>query len=89
MIRDKIAKGHKSLYDLKQASRQWFAKFSTAIQAACFVQSKADYSFFTCQKGNSFTASLIYVDDILIMGNDVNAILALKQFLHSHFLIKD
>ncbi|RVX01387.1 hypothetical protein VitviT2T_002736 [Vitis vinifera] len=80
---------HKSLYGLKQASRQWFAKFSTAIQAAGFVQSKADYSLFTCRKGKSFTALLIYVNDILITGNDVNAIVALKQFLHSHFRIKD
>ncbi|RVW15472.1 Retrovirus-related Pol polyprotein from transposon RE1 [Vitis vinifera] len=80
---------HKSLYGLKQASRQWFAKFSTAIQAAGFVQSKADYSLFTCRKGKSFTALLIYVDDILITGNDVNAIVALKQFLHGHFRIKD
>ncbi|KAL6328824.1 hypothetical protein AAG906_003841 [Vitis piasezkii] len=54
-----------------------------------FVQSKADYSLFTCRKGKSFTALLIYVDDILITGNDVNAIVALKQFLHSHFRIKD
>ena len=80
---------HKSLYGLKQTSRQWFAKFSTTIQAAGFVQSKADYSLFTRQKGKSFTALLIYVDDILITGNDVNAILTLKQFLHSRFRIKD
>lgn len=75
---------HKSLYGLKQASR-WFAKFSTAIQAVGFVQSKADYSLFTCQKGKSFTALLIYVDDILITGNDVNALVKLKQFLICHF----
>ena len=80
---------HKSLYGLKQASRKWFAKFSTVIQVAGFTQSKADYSLFTCQKDKSFTTLLIYVDDILITGNDVNAIVALKQFLHSHFRIKD
>ena len=54
-----------------------------------FVQSKADYLLFTCRKGKSFTTLLIYVDDILITGDDVNAIVALKQFLHSHFRIKD
>nr|KYP51592.1 Copia protein [Cajanus cajan] len=84
-----ICRLNKSLYGLKQASRQWFAKFSTAIQAAGFIQSKADYSLFTCMKGKSFTALLIYVDDILITGNDPIAISSLKQFLHNRFRIKD
>ncbi|CAL8150569.1 unnamed protein product [Prunus armeniaca] len=84
-----VCRLNKSLYGLKQASRQWFAKFSTAVQAAGFVQSKADYSLFTCRNGKSFTALLIYVDDILITGNDLKAISILKQFLHSRFRIKD
>ncbi|TXG72309.1 hypothetical protein EZV62_000888 [Acer yangbiense] len=80
---------NKSLYGLKQASRQWFAKFFEAIHATGFVQSKADYSLFTCNRGKSFTALLIYVDDILITGNDLAAINTLKQFLHNRFRIKD
>ena len=84
-----VCRLNKSLYGLKQASCQWFAKFSTSIQSAGFIQSKADYSLFTCKKGKSFTALLIYVDDILITGNDLNAINVLKQFLHNQFWIKD
>ncbi|XP_024164713.1 uncharacterized mitochondrial protein AtMg00810-like [Rosa chinensis] len=80
---------HKSLYGLKQASRQWFAKFSEAIRSAGYIQSRADYSLFTKRQGKSFTALLIYVDDILITGNDYASIDALKQFLHRNFRIKD
>ena len=84
-----VCRLHKSLYGLKQASRQWFSKFSEAIQAAGYVQSRADYSLFTKTQGKSFTALLIYVDDILITGNDSMSITEIKKFLHSKFRLKD
>ncbi|XP_024165165.1 uncharacterized mitochondrial protein AtMg00810-like [Rosa chinensis] len=39
--------------------------------------------------GNSFSALLIYIDDIWITGNDLKTIAALKGFLHSQFRLKD
>ena len=84
-----VCRLHKSLYGLKQASRQWFAKFFEAMYSVGFIQSIADYSLFTRKQGMSFTVLLIYVDDILITGNDPVNIAATKQFLHKHFHIKD
>jgi hypothetical protein len=84
-----VCRLNKSLYGLKQASRQWFSKFTDAILAAGFTQSKADYSLFVQKVGNSLTVLLIYVDDILISGNNLDSIRATKEFLHARFRIKD
>lgn len=81
---------YKSLYGLKHASRQWFAKCSTTIQPTSFVQSKAEYSLFICCKAKTFTSLLIYIDDdIFIIRNNIVVVLAFKKFLNTHFLIKD
>jgi hypothetical protein len=84
-----VCRLHKSLYGLKQASRSWFQRFSCAIQEIGFQQSKADYSLFTQVRGASITVVLLYVDDMVITGNDETAINDLKKFLNSCFKIKD
>ena len=84
-----VCRLHKSLYGLKQASRSWFRRFSCAIQEIGYQQSRADYSLFTQVRGNSITIVLLYVDDMVITGNDEKAISDLKQFLNSCFKIKD
>ncbi|KAI9186576.1 hypothetical protein LWI28_018726 [Acer negundo] len=84
-----VCRLHKSLYSLKQASGQWFVKFTEAICSAGYNQSRVYYSLFTRTKGKLFTTLLIYVDDILITGNDSISIAETKTFLHSHFHLKD
>ena len=84
-----ICQLHKSLYGLKQASCNWFSIFSTTIQNVDYTQSKADYSLFTKSKGTSFTAALIYVDDIPLTSNDLKEIQHLKTSLFEKFLMKD
>lgn len=48
-----------------------------------------DYSLFTLSTTTHFTAILIYVDDILVAGNDQKEINKIKSFLDNKFNIKD
>lgn len=84
-----VCRLHKSLYGLKQASRSWFQQFSSVIQEIGFQQSRADYSLFTHVHGNSITVVLLYVDDMIITGNNEEAISKLKKILNGRFRIKD
>lgn len=84
-----VVKLNKSLYGLKQAPRQWNAKLTSTLKENGFVQSKFDYSLFTKNSGNVFLALLVYVDDIVITGNNANEIVKFKKFLKSKFKIKD
>lgn len=53
------------------------------------MQSKADYSLFTCLQGSSYIALLVYVDDIVVASNDPMAISNLTSFLNAQFWHKD
>ncbi|KAD6119214.1 hypothetical protein E3N88_10485 [Mikania micrantha] len=86
---NKVCRLKKSIYGLKQASRNWYYKFTKTLLEFDFAQSKADYSLFIYNKGETFVAALIYVDDVILVGNDLELIKHTKKQLHEKFSIKD
>ena len=84
-----VCRLRRSLYGLKQASRQWNLEFCSKITQFGFAQSVHDHCLFIKRSSTSFLALLVYVDDVLITGTNESDILQVKCFLHSVFSIKD
>ncbi|GKA84810.1 ribonuclease H-like domain-containing protein [Tanacetum coccineum] len=85
----RVCKLVKSLYGLKQAPRKWNEKLTSVLLENKFEQSKNDFSLFTKCKHRIIIVLLVYVDDIVITGNNLEEINKFKIFLSSKFMIKD
>ena len=86
---NKVCRLRKSLYGLKQAPRCWFAKLVSALKDYGFLQSYSDYSLFVYTRGWIQLNVLVYVDDLIISGNDSSALQAFKSYLSNCFYMKD
>lgn len=85
----KVCRLCKSIYGLKQASRQWYQKFSDALLAFGFTASLNDTSMFTYKSGKEFLTLIVYVDDIVLTGTSQLIMSQVKEYLNKKFSIKD
>ena len=91
---DKYSQGEgcrlkRALYGLKQSPRAWFGRFSAAMKRFGYKQSNLDHTLFLKRSGNQITCLVIYVDDMVITGNDSKEIDRLRSKLFQEFEMKD
>ena len=86
---NKVCHLRRVLYGLKQAPRAWFAKFSSTIFRLGYTASSYDFALFLRRTDKGTILLLLYVDDMIITGDDLSGIQELKDFLNQQFKIKD
>jgi hypothetical protein len=84
-----VCRLRRALYGLKQAPRVWFERFNSIVIAAGFTPSDHDPTLFVHISGRSCTLLLLYMDDMLITGNDKEYIAFVKNHLSEQFMMSD
>lgn len=84
-----VCKLSRSIYGLKQASRQWYILFDNDITSYRFSMTKGEHSIYTKIVGSNFVLFSLYVDDILIASNNKTTLTEVKGWLSSKYETKD
>ncbi|KAK1680846.1 hypothetical protein QYE76_041694 [Lolium multiflorum] len=86
---DKVCKLQRSIYGLKQASRSWNRRFDKVIKDFGFIQCHGEACIYKKVSGSSVAFLILYVDDILLIGNDIELLSSVKGYLNNSFSMKD
>ena len=85
-----VCKLKKSLYGLKQVPRQWYKKFDSFMMSQEYKRTFVDPCVYVWRfHDDKFIILLLYVDDMLFVGQDADMIQKLKMELSKTFDMKD
>ncbi|GJX53915.1 retrotransposon protein, putative, ty1-copia subclass [Tanacetum coccineum] len=85
----KVCKLQRSIYGLKQASRSWNKRFDEEIKRFDLAQNLDEPCVYQKASGSNVTFLILYVDDIIIMGNHIPSLQSVKDYLGKCFAMKD
>ena len=83
-----VCKLQRTLYGLKQSPRAWFGHLNLAMRKYGFQQSNSDDTLFLKRRQGKVTTLIVYVDDIIITGNDTKEVAKLQKQLAAKFEMK-
>ncbi|PKU80692.1 Retrovirus-related Pol polyprotein from transposon TNT 1-94 [Dendrobium catenatum] len=85
---DYVCRLHKAIYGLKQAPRQWYNVFTSTLVDMGFTHSSADPSLLIFRKQDTQIYMLLYVDDVLLTGNNTSIMDQILLKLNTKFAMK-
>ena len=86
---DKVYLLRKALYGLKQGPRAWYSRINDHLLRIGFTKSLSEFTLYVKDKGNSFLIVSLYVDDLLVTGDDTKLIDEFKQEMMQAFEMTD
>ena len=86
---NQVCKLKKPIYGLKQASRSWNIRFDETIKGFGFVKNVDEPCVYKKTSGSALVFLVLYVDDILLIENDILMLQSVKTWLSQKFFIKD
>ena len=84
-----MCKLNRSIYGLKQASTSWNHRFDEVIRSYGFIKNEDEPCVYKKVSGSQLTFLVLYVDDILLIGNDVGVMTSMKVWMSKTFSMKD
>jgi hypothetical protein len=85
-----IWKLERSLYGLKQASRAWYEKVKEEFRKLGFLRCDSDHAVFVYHgKGKIFCIIVLYIDDLMILSNNLKLLSLKKAQLMKALKMKD
>jgi hypothetical protein len=84
-----VCKLKRSIYGINKSPRMWYQKFDTHILSFGFVRRKYDHCIYSKEEGEHFIYVSLYVDDMLLIGNNIDTRKEVKKKLSSKFNMKD
>jgi len=84
-----VCRLRKALYGLKHAPRAWHDKIAEYLVTIGFCMSNANHSLYVCKSDEGIVVITIYVDDLIVGGDNEKEVEHVKRFLKQKFDMKD
>lgn len=85
----RVLKLQKALYGLRQAPRAWYAKLDESLTSLGFIRNPLEHAVYRRGDSTSYLLVGVYVDDLIITGTEVSAIVSFKDQMQRLFKMSD